>query len=126
MFSVRFGEILQGRNISGYRIAKETGISQGLMAEYIRGKKLPTIHNLVKIADYLDCSIDYLLSHTDKKEKSTPGDRGGPVDPLCSTLLHNFDQLNQEGRERLVETSDDMVSSGKYKKGRAAELGKEA
>lgn len=47
------------------------------------------------------------------------------ADPLRSTLLHNFDQLNQEGRERLVETSDDMVSSGKYIKSDPAGLGQE-
>lgn len=44
-------------------------------------------------------------------------------DTLRSTLLHNFDQLNHEGRERLVETSDDMVASGKYIKSDPAELG---
>lgn len=48
----------------------------------------------------------------------------GETDVLRSTLLHNYDRLNQEGRERLVETSDDMVTSGKYIKSNPAELGK--
>ncbi len=34
--------------------------------------------------------------------------------PIRDTLLANFDQLNPEGQERLVDTSDDMVTSGKY------------
>lgn len=65
MFTEKFVEILQERNITPYRIAKDTGISQGLMAEYKQGIKLPAIHNLIKIADYLDCSVDYLLGRTD-------------------------------------------------------------
>ncbi len=68
MFTEQFREILQRRNITGYRIAKDTGISQGLMAEYNRGEKLPTINNLIKIADYLDCSVDYLLGRTENPE----------------------------------------------------------
>lgn len=68
MFTDRFREIQQSRDITGYRIAKETGISQGLMASYNRGEKIPTVNNLVKIADYLDCSVDYLLGRTNKPE----------------------------------------------------------
>jgi len=68
MFTIRFREIIQSRNITPYRVAKDTGISQGLMAEYNRGEKIPTVGNLTKIADYLDCSVDYLLGRTDKPE----------------------------------------------------------
>lgn len=68
MFTEQYRYILQLHNITPYRVAKETGISQGLMAEYARGNKIPTAQNLVKIADYLDVSVDYLLGRTDVKE----------------------------------------------------------
>lgn len=68
MFTERFRKIIQSQKLTPYRIAKDTGISQGLMAEYNRGEKVPTVNNLIKIADYLDCSIDYLLGRTDVPE----------------------------------------------------------
>jgi len=68
MFVERFEECLQKKNITAYRVAKETEISQGLMASYHRGNKTPTANNLIKIADYFDCSIDYLLGRTDNPE----------------------------------------------------------
>ena len=68
MFTERFKKIIQTNNLTAYRIAKDTGISQGLMAEYHRGDKIPTVNNLVKIADYLNCSVDYLLGRTDNPE----------------------------------------------------------
>ena len=71
MFTEQFVKILQKNNITAYRIAKETGISQGLMGEYKKGLKLPTIQNLVKIADYFNCSVDYLLGRTDVIEINT-------------------------------------------------------
>lgn len=68
MFTAEFVNLIQLKGLTPYRIAKETGISQGLMNEYKSGKKLPTLQNITKIADYLDCSVDYLLGRTDKPE----------------------------------------------------------
>lgn len=68
MFRERFVEILQSKNATAYKVAKDVNISQGLISEYKSGSKLPTINNLLKIADYFDVSIDYLLGRTDKPE----------------------------------------------------------
>lgn len=75
MFTSVFVDCLQKNGISAYKIAKETGISQGLMNEYKNGIKLPTIQNLIKIADYLDCSVDYLLGRTDIPEVNRAQDQ---------------------------------------------------
>ena len=61
MFAKGFNIVLNEKNLTAYRVAKETGISQGLMNEYKSGKKIPTVQNLVKIADFLNCSIDVLV-----------------------------------------------------------------
>ena len=61
--------LLAQKNISAYKLAKETGISESLFSKW---KKNPTSDissgNLAKIADYLDCSVDYLLGRTDNPE----------------------------------------------------------
>lgn len=62
-------KMLQEHEITPYRLSKETGISESLFSKW---KKNPTSDIsatvLVKIADYLGCSVDYLLGRTDKKE----------------------------------------------------------
>lgn len=62
-------EILEEKGVSAYRIAKDTGISESLFSKW---RKNPTSEitssNLTLIADYLDCSVDYLLGRTDKPE----------------------------------------------------------
>lgn len=68
MFTEKFVEIIQNRKIKPYHIAKATGISPGLMSEYRNGVKIPTVENLIKIADYLDCSIDYLLGRSEHEQ----------------------------------------------------------
>lgn len=68
MFTNRLNQLLVDKQITAYKVAKSTGISQGLMNEYKNGVKFPTIQNLIKIADYLGCSVDYLLGRTNNPE----------------------------------------------------------
>ena len=68
MFTQIFVKLIQIKGVTPYSVAKETGISQGLMSHYKCGNKVPTADNLVKIADYLDVSTDYLLGRTDNPE----------------------------------------------------------
>lgn len=60
---------MQKKNITAYKLAKETGISVSLFSKW---RKNPTSEiasaNLVLIADYLNCSVDYLLGRTDNPE----------------------------------------------------------
>ena len=115
MFSARFSDFLQNNNISEYKIAKGTGISQGLINDYKKGNKSPTINNMSKIAEYLDCSVDYLLGRTQdsKSHKETPSsDTEGEVQEIINIFLN----LNQEGRKRLMQQAEDISEIDKYKK----------
>ena len=77
-------KIIEDRGITPYRMAKDTGISNSLFTEW---KRKPTSKiysgNLVLIADYLNCSVDYLLGRTDDPLGGGPGaPRPGPAVPL--------------------------------------------
>lgn len=48
-------------------LAKELQIASGSMTAW-KGGKLPNGETLLKIADYLDVSVDYLLGRTDKPQ----------------------------------------------------------
>ena len=59
-------------------VAKERGISLKVMLEelglgsnamsHMRHGKMPAADTLARIADFLGCSVDYLLGRTDKPE----------------------------------------------------------
>ena len=74
--SDRIIQIIEGRGLTTYRVAKETGITNSLFSLW-RKKPTSKIYsgNLVLIADYLGCSVDYLLGRTEDPEvhqKDTP------------------------------------------------------
>ena len=68
MFTDVFGNLLQYRSISTYRLTKDTGIPNGMVNKWKNGVQLPGAENLVKLADYFDVSVDYLLGRTDNPE----------------------------------------------------------
>lgn len=121
---------MEKADINQVQLAEKLGISKGTVNNWARGNNSPDVDMVPKICNVLGISILELFSpvaHIEAKnssntDESSPGEN---IDPLRFTLLHNFDQLNQEGQERLVETSDDMVSSGKYIKSNPDKLGKE-
>jgi len=113
--------------MSTREIADKSGLPEPTLEKIFSGAtKNPgvnTIQALVHAMGYTLNDIDSCASSF-SVNLTIPGEQIPGTDPLRSTLLQNFDQLNQEGQERLVETSDDMVSSGKYIKIDPAELGK--
>lgn len=89
--------------------------------EYQKANKISTqskaVARLVEIAlNKLECGDLANLSEI-------PLNGGYDGDELKKVLLGNFNQLNAEGQEKLVDTSDDMVASGKYIKSNTNPLG---
>lgn len=60
-FAERLGEICETSGISRYRLQKLTGIPESVLRYWARGKTTPSIVNLVKIAEALQCSLDYVI-----------------------------------------------------------------
>ena len=67
-FSQCLTRIMEERGLSAYRVDKDTGISDSLLGYYRAGIKDPSSKNLCKLADYFECSVDYLLGRTDNPE----------------------------------------------------------
>lgn len=103
-------------------LAEKFDGSAKIISLYLDGKRKPSKATLHLMAIYLGVNPEWLygLDGVPKYKNPAPAD----VDDILSALIHNFEQLNREGRERLVETSDDMVSSGKYIKSDRNQLGK--
>lgn len=65
LFWNRFYDLCVKRGTKPNPVAKEIGISSGTLTKWKSAGTLPNGETLIKIADYLDCSVDYLLGRTD-------------------------------------------------------------
>ena len=65
MFKDIFDKISQEKGLSTFKIAKDTCIPKSTLYNWASGEREPVSKYLVILADYLDCSVDYLLGRTD-------------------------------------------------------------
>ncbi|MCU7201573.1 helix-turn-helix domain-containing protein [Turicibacter sanguinis] len=59
-----FDNLLKEKNITAYRVAKETGIATATLSDWKNGRSTPKQDKLQKIADYFEVSLDYLIGNT--------------------------------------------------------------
>lgn len=98
--------IMQEKNITAYSVAKSTGIDQSLFSKW---KSHPTSEissvKLIKIADYLGCSVDYLLGKEPLPEKEPPTLEGELID------FDGFDYAMQNETKELSESDKQILLS---------------
>ena len=89
MFWDRLYHLCTKNNFKPNTVAKAIGLSTATATKWKNGS-VPNGEALSKIADYLDCSVDYLLGRTD-----TPQVVNLP-EPLISTLLSEYSKYSDE------------------------------
>lgn len=60
-FGTTLRRVMSETKTTQYRIEKDLNISGGTMYNWLINKSLPNVENLVRLADYMDVSVDYLL-----------------------------------------------------------------
>lgn len=51
-------------HINARKMSLDTGISTGNISDWKKGRTIPSAPKLEIMADYLDCSVDYLIGRT--------------------------------------------------------------
>lgn len=62
---MRLKEIRKAKGLSQLRLATDLNTTQNTISRYETGEREPGIAELIKIADYFNVSVDYLLERTD-------------------------------------------------------------
>ncbi len=62
MKNIKFVRV--SRDITQLKVQMDTGISQSTISKYETGEALPTVENLILLANYYDVSLDYLMDRT--------------------------------------------------------------
>lgn len=67
IFIERLKQLREAKHLTQLRLAMELNVSQETISGYEIGKAVPPAEMLVKLADTLDTSVDYILGRTDIK-----------------------------------------------------------
>ena len=110
----RIKELMNDRQINARQLTSELGISSSSLTDWNKGKSSPSLDAVIKISDYFDVSIDYLVHG-----KNTPTIRelDSSVHNLDFSnhididLLKKFHQLTPGLQEKLLAYADGMLAA---------------
>ncbi|MBE6157617.1 MAG: helix-turn-helix transcriptional regulator [Firmicutes bacterium] len=85
-------------NITQVRLSVAIEVSQETISAYEAGKALPSAETLIKMANFLNTSVDYLLDLTDNS-LAVKDMKSNSYDELISI----YNRLDSEGKEDLIK-----------------------
>ena len=62
---MRLKELRKKKGISQLRLATDLNTTQNTISRYETGEREPGVDELIKIADYFNVSVDYLIGRTE-------------------------------------------------------------
>lgn len=103
---------LKKSGLSQKQLAAKLGISPSAVTNWVKGKNSPDIEYIALICETFEITISDLLDINPIKK--APTEQLGKSDFQKKKLIHNYDKLNQTGKDKLVEYSDDLNCNPKY------------
>ena len=97
----RIKELRKKRNVTQIRLSIAAEVSQETISAYENGKAEPKMEKLVRIADFLNTTTDYLLERTDNDEPLNSA-TNNIVDEQLNELINNYARLNNYQRKDLI------------------------
>lgn len=94
-------ELREKRHVTQVRLSIAAEVSQETISAYESGKAMPSAETLIKIADYLNTSADYLLGRI-SDDKPLMLVTNEIADEQLEELLNNYAKLNKLQRNDLI------------------------
>lgn len=63
--SKRLKELMDEAEIKTPALAKKLNVEPSVISKFLRAERMPSVNTLVKLADYFNCTTDYLLGESD-------------------------------------------------------------
>lgn len=64
-FSERLNELTKEKGLTPYALTKKLGIPHSTAQAWFEAKSFPSVEYLISLAEFFDCSVDYLLGLKD-------------------------------------------------------------
>lgn len=97
---IRVNELIKDNNISIIELSKILKIDITYFYAWIKGRCYPNFDNLIKLADYFNCSIDYLICRTEDnsqtKFKKCPPFAGQLKKIMKEKSIRQIDLINKK------------------------------
>ena len=117
-----FQKLLNEKGVKTSDVARATGISNMTFSDWKRGKSVPKIDKLQKIADYFGITVEYLMTGKNSEtqlSKRDERDIGKKLEEILSEmesgdgLMFNSGEMDEETREHLKASISVALTTAK-------------
>ena len=102
-------KIREKKKITQIRLSIAAEVSQETISAYESGKSFPSVETLIKMADFLGTSTDYLLGRINDDMPLLSIKKNG-FDVTDLMLLEEFDKLTKDKKNKLIGYIDGLKS----------------
>ena len=92
-------KLRESRNITQVKLSTDLEVSQELISRYELGSSFPQPNMLIKLADYFNCSVDYLLGLTDISTPVKYLTSNNKKDVEFSNLYNKYNLLSENDKK---------------------------
>lgn len=93
-FAQRVKQLRKNKHLTGEQLGNILGITKTGISYWENGRSVPDNEMLLKLADFFDVSIDYLLGKTDVETKIDKSTYYGDYDEVVEYLKDNPEHLD--------------------------------
>jgi transcriptional regulator with XRE-family HTH domain len=103
-------------------LGKLLGVTGSAIGNYENDFSSPKADILYKVFDVLHCDANFLFQDEMKNSPDPAQTESEELTNAEKHLIDNLRSLNNEGQEKLLDYSDDLVASGRYIKNNQSEV----
>lgn len=121
-----FAKLLEEKGLRAANVSKGTGISATVFSEWKKGKSKPNTEKMIKIANFLDVSVEYLITgkdiHKDESQLTSKDERDiakqlenalATLEDTQEGLMFSGEPLDDETRELLKVSLENSIRIAK-------------
>ena len=100
-------KIREKKKVTQVRLSIAAEVSQETISAYESGKSFPSVETLIKIADFLGTSTDYLLGRINDDMPLLSIKKNG-FDNMDLMLLETFDKMTKDKKNKVIGYIDGL------------------
>jgi len=121
-FGSRLKQKRKEKGLKQSELGKLLGVTGSAIGNYENDFSSPKADILYKVFDVLHCDANFLFQDEMKNSPDPAQTESEELTNAEKHLIDNLRSLNNDGQEKLLDYSDDLVASGRYIKNNQSEV----
>ncbi|MDD6488925.1 MAG: helix-turn-helix transcriptional regulator [Clostridia bacterium] len=108
-FYETLSELMNKNKVTAKQLSETLKIGKNQFKYWKDKGNIPNGDTLIALADYFNCSVDYLLGRAEKQKAAVSV--ADESDNNKNRLMHNYNKMNDKAQEHIADYSDFMLTN---------------